>query len=141
MGGRWYFSFWLDKPGGFNYYEGNKGYYEFTSDSKIINGYDDSLVPFDEVPVYSKNGIVYSKEANNELLRYEFHASFPYADTATNGFTGNMRGYANCLARNNDLITCSISGIYSIYPDNNVDFYKYLVRFKEDGTPYQEYDY
>jgi hypothetical protein len=134
VGGRWYYSPQFDEPD-----ESRRGYYEFTSDSKFILGYDDSEIPFDKIPVYSKDGIVYSKENNSELMRYGFHDSFPYANTAITGMTGSGRGYANLIARKGDLITCTPK-IYSLYPDDTLDFWKFLIRFKEDGTPYQVYD-
>jgi len=133
MGGRWYFSSRLDEP------KYSYGYYKFTSDSKFICSDKDDLNPY-EVVVYSKNGIVYEKDTNTILLYYEFHDTFPYANTATHGFTSDMRWYADFLAAHNDLITCTASGIKSLYPNDIVDFFKFLVRFNEDGTPYGDYE-
>ena len=130
VGGRWYYSPRFEGPD-----DNNRDYYEFTADSKFIQGYDKSEVPFEEIPVYSKNGIVYSREYNNEILRYEFNKVF----TRDDGLTSSQCYYANLIAKAGDLITC-ISKVYSLYPDNTLDTWKFLIRFKEDRTPYQVYD-
>jgi len=138
VGGRWYFSDSLDVP------QYSNGYYEFTNDSKFI--YSRINFYMFEIPVYSNNGIVYERETNKILLQYEFHNSFPYADT----FLSQMRPYADFLAAKGNLITCTVSETYtinpsnphtiSLYPGHITNEWKFLVRFKEDGTPYRYYD-
>jgi len=130
VGGRWYYSPRFEMP-----QEYNRGYYEFTADSRFIQGYDDSEVPFDKIPVYSKNGIVYSREYNHEILRYEFNKVF----TRDDGLLSHEQYYVNLISEKGDLIICSTGG-YSLYPDNTPDSRKFLIRFKADKTPYQVYD-
>jgi len=136
VGGRWYFSSKLDEPSldGRGFY----GYYEFNdtlSQMVFFSGFTGAE------SVYSKDGTVYSKDTNKSLIQYEFHDTFPYHNTAETGFTSNERHYANKLAAKGDLITCTVSFAgFNLYPNNIVPFWKFLVRFKDDGTPYQNYD-
>jgi len=130
VGGRWYYSGNFDNPY-------SNGYYEFKDD--LISILTDSVTTCYRIPVYSKNGIVYDKETDIILLHYEFHDDFPYANTDTHGLTSGLREFANHIAAKGDLITCTASyTYYNIYPDINYKW-KFLVRFNEDGTPYQDY--
>jgi hypothetical protein len=138
VGGRWYFS-WLSSHPVYS-----MGYYEFTSDSILSVWGDKAIIngtPYFEGQVYSKNGIVYSKEHDNELLRYEFHTTYPYdADDYTdpdNYLTSSQRSYANHIAKKGNLISCT-PRVHSLYPDNVVYSRKFLVRFNEGE--YKDYE-
>jgi hypothetical protein len=130
IGGRWHFPV-LSTISNLSEPNDLYRYYEFTNDSILINGAHNTI------PVYSKNGIVYNKETDSKILDYEFHNKFPYSDTTTHSLSQSMRKHANKLAAHNDLITSTDA---ALYPLNTVDLFKFLVRFKEDGTPYQDYD-
>ena len=128
VGGRWYFTYMLEEPSSYSYYK-------FTSDSKFICSDEDDLNPY-EVVVYSKNGIVYEKETNTDILHYKFNNTFPYPRYYL--YTG-LNQLADLIADYGDLITCTASGIKSLYP-NDISFEgKFLVRFNDDGTSYRNY--
>lgn len=157
IGGRWYFP---------NDYSDTRyitpktedGYYKFTADSKFVfsndSGYRTMLKGFElteadrefysnENEVYSKDGIVYWKENNRKVMSYEFHSSFPYQN-GTTGFAYNVqRLVMNKVSSKGDLITYrlyNINGNPHGSDDFNYYFWRFLVRFNDNGTKYQDYD-
>jgi len=146
VGGRWYFPKNFSSP-----YSGSltpktsDGYYKFTEDSELI--YSEETTFFKNIAddllgkqVYSKDGIVYLKENNKKVMQFAFHSTFPYPNNNTDFYlTGDQRYSLNALASKGDLITYRIFDNGSIYSDSRYGSEWFLVRFKDDGTPYRDY--
>jgi hypothetical protein len=131
VGGRWYFwnipSF-MPKA--------ENGYYEFKEDMKFIHSDSDDILT--EISVYSKNNIVYRKDSNQELLRYGFVTSYPYQNSKDFYIPGDWQIYINIIIGNNNLITCTVSDQnLNLIDDTTAIQYKFLRRFKPDGTAYE----
>jgi len=133
VGDRWYYSDDFRKPG-------NNGYLEFFADNKMSYIYPKNhLMDKTDIPVYSKDGVVYKKENDNWILEYGFYNKFPYTDI--NGvflITSNDRYLLNQYAEGNNIIVCPsaeslVNAIFSGVPNYK---YQFLIRFHEDGTPF-----
>jgi len=89
--------------------------------------------------VYSKDGIVYLKETNQKIMQYTFHNQFPYPNSEIY-LTSSERAVLNAIAAKGDLITYRIFKNDSLYNDSRNEPYWFLVRFKDDDTPYRNYN-
>ena len=146
-GGRWYF------PATYNNLttvspKTSEGYYKFTEDGKLI--YSSETTYYKNIAdnlsgstVFSKDGIVYIGTPNRNIMKYDFNNyTFPFKDgdipnDTTYPTTGDQLYSLNKLAKKGDLITYRIYNGGSLYSDSRYGSYWFLVRFKDDGTPYR----
>jgi len=148
IGGRWYFPKNYSNTTSLTPDTSN-GYYKFTDDNKLIFSdetvykiiIDENYFTITNNEVYSNNGFVYFKNNNMKIMSYEFHSSYPFQS----GFTSDERGTLSEIAAHGDYIT------YRLY-DTDGNKYgeegtmydivrRFLVRFNDDGSIYQDYGY
>jgi hypothetical protein len=131
VGGRWYF--W--KIPNTSQPKTENGYYEFKNEFTLIHC--DKSNKKTEHSVYTKNNIVYWKDNDQELFKYQFYDKFPYQDIPLS--PASIRALDRAAA-NNHIITCDV--IFNIFEltdnDTNTDYrWKIICRFHEDLTVYQ----
>jgi hypothetical protein len=131
VGGRWYF--WdinaLSKPKIAN------GYYEFKNEFTLIHCNKSNQIT--EHSVYTKNNIVYWKNNDQELFKYQFYDKFPYRDSSTTGISGSNLTSLDGVAAKNNLITCTIYyDSFELTDTSLASHWRIIRRFKEDLTPY-----
>jgi len=111
---------------------------------------DKYKITFAENDVYSKNGIVYYKEDTSgkelislKIMSYSFHQNYPYPDTDDYWIPSTLRFALNKIASCGNFITYRVYDVNGVAYGNDVANsikWRFLVRLKDDGTKYQDYD-
>jgi len=160
IGGKWYeIKIYYES----HYYSYNlepktdNSYYKFNADGTFVYGTETEYgkmlnkykITFAENDVYSKNGVIYyykdtsGKELISlKIMSYSFHNNYPYPDTDDYYIQGSLRLALNKIASYGDFITYTIydvNGIAQGTDEANSIKWRFLVRLKDDGTPYQNY--
>jgi len=142
VGGRWYFPKDYSSPYSDSLTSNsNKGYYQFTSDGKLIYSPDTTYYNIENTlsgkSVYSKDGVVYWKDTNQKAIQYSFHSTFPYrSGSIVYPAIGDEYYTLDFLASKGDLITYRIYYSNGSIYNNPYPSVEFLVRFQEDGTQY-----
>lgn len=144
VGGRWYFPNVLSHEVGKvnnEFPEYSDGYYVFTTNSLTTSKntkYRKYINNLSEAEVYSKDGIIYLKENNQKIMRYEFHDKFPYDDEVyEDGYDfflfSNVRSWINKqYGAKGNLITYRLyDKDGKLYKDDLYDSYWFLLRYFE----------
>lgn len=152
IGGRWYYPQNYGSPnsvsprtssGYYKFVDGNLIYSNETDYYKIMNPYELDL---SNSPAYSKDGVVQWKDPPYKAMQFSFHSMFPFkdgdiGDDTTFPTVSGQRFTLNKLASKGDLITYRLyNKDGSIFNDGRIGSLWFLVRFKDDGSPYRDYD-
>jgi len=145
VGGRWYFPAKYDNSVTLSP-KTSDGYYKFTEDGKLEYS---SETTYNKIvgntlsgkSVYSSNGIIYWKDTNQKAIQFSFHSTFPYkSGSIIYPAIGVEYLVLDKLASKGDLITYSLFDTSGNLSDTPTQAARFLVRFKDDGTPYRNYN-